>query len=124
VERLVTVPAEGVGWSLTPEEKACPDCPKTKNRPKEDLQRLLKLSTMSHGSTIRCALPLMNLAMARQGSGPRQSRLSPVVGRPKGEEGCFLLAGERGILGRCLSMPLSDLWIADTLLSPTRKHGL
>jgi hypothetical protein len=59
-----------------------------------------------------------------KGSGPRRSRLTPVVGMPKGEEGRFLLAGERGILGRCLSMPLSDLWIADTLLGPTSKHGL
>ena|SRR5713226_4105053 len=65
-----------------------------------------------------------DLSSQHKGSGPRRSRLTPVVGMPKGEEGRFLLAGERGILGRCLSMPLSDLWIADTLLGPTRKHGL
>ncbi len=33
------------------EEKVCPDCPLTKNRPERDLERLLELSTISNGST-------------------------------------------------------------------------
>jgi len=33
------------------EEKVCPDCPLTKNRPKIGLERLLELSTMFNGST-------------------------------------------------------------------------
>ena len=33
------------------EEKACPDCLMTKNRPEVGLQRLVDLSTISNGST-------------------------------------------------------------------------
>ncbi len=35
------------------EEKACPDCPMTKNRPEMDLERLVELSTISYGCTRR-----------------------------------------------------------------------
>ena len=33
------------------EEKVCPDCPLTKNRPERGLERLLELSTMFNRST-------------------------------------------------------------------------
>ncbi len=33
------------------EEKACPDCPMTKNRPEMGLERLVELSTISNGCT-------------------------------------------------------------------------
>ncbi len=33
------------------EEKACPDCPMTKNRPEMGLERLVELSTISYGCT-------------------------------------------------------------------------
>ncbi len=35
------------------EEKVCPDCPLTKNRPERGLERLLELSTMFNRSTYR-----------------------------------------------------------------------
>ena len=35
------------------DEKACPDCPMTKNRPEMGLERLVEFSTMSDGSTGR-----------------------------------------------------------------------
>ena len=36
------------------EEKACPDCPMTKNRPEMGLEKLVELSTISNG----CTLPI------------------------------------------------------------------
>ena len=43
------------------EEKACPDCPLTKNRPEMGLERLVEFSTMSDGSTSSqysdCSIP-------------------------------------------------------------------
>jgi IS1 family transposase len=40
------------------EEKACPDCPLTKNRPEMGLERLVEFSTMSDGSAVSKVLPL------------------------------------------------------------------
>ena len=39
------------------EEKACPDCPMTKNRPEMGLERLVELSTISNGCTKKMVLP-------------------------------------------------------------------
>ncbi len=49
--KLVKVPSEEVGRASRQSEMACPDYSLTKNRPKEDLQRLLELSTISNRST-------------------------------------------------------------------------
>jgi hypothetical protein len=38
------------------EEKACPDCPLTKNRLETGLERLVELSTISYGCTDACEI--------------------------------------------------------------------
>ena len=51
------------------EEKACPDCPMTKNRPEMGLERLVELSTISNGCTseevVNPVCPMMNIQLDR-----------------------------------------------------------
>ena len=46
------------------EEKACPDCPMTKNRPEMGLERLVELSTISNGCTELVAMGWTDTAIA------------------------------------------------------------
>jgi hypothetical protein len=45
------------------EEKVCPDCPLTKNRPERGLERLLELSTMFNRSTSFTKLDIQEYMM-------------------------------------------------------------